>query len=71
MKIFYDKDTDAAYIQLETTAPDGVIEIDGGVNLDTSADNRIVGIEILHASDRISLSSLFVYEIDAPLAFAA
>jgi uncharacterized protein YuzE len=71
MKIFYDKDADAAYIQLEATAPDGVIEIDEGVHLDTNADNRIIGIEILNASHKISLASLFVYEVDATLASAA
>ncbi len=71
MKIFYDKDADAAYIQLEATALDGVIEIAEGVNLDTSDDDRIIGIEILNASHKISLASLFVYEVDAALASAA
>jgi uncharacterized protein YuzE len=71
MKILYDKQAETAYIQLETTTPDGVIEIDDGVHLDTTADNRIVGIEILSASKRISLPSLFVYEIESPFASAA
>lgn len=71
MKIYYDKDADAAYIQIEDAVPDGVIEIDEGVNLDTTSTNRIVGIEILRASERISLSSLFAYEIDSSMLNAA
>ncbi len=71
MKIFYDSQVDAAYIQIEAITPDGVIEIDDGVHLDTTADNRIIGIEILRASKRISLPSLFVYEVESPFASAA
>jgi uncharacterized protein YuzE len=64
VKVHYDKDVDAAYLQLSDRQPDGVIEMAEGVNLDVTADDEIVGIEILNASHRLPLKSLFVYELD-------
>ena len=59
MKIFYDKEVDAAYIKLSDVKPTGVIEVEGGINIDTTNKNEIVGIEILDASQKFSLESLF------------
>ena len=67
MKIYYDKDIDAAYIQLSKKKPDGVTEISDFVNLDSTKDGEIVGIELLDASRKISIDSLFNYEIDVSL----
>jgi uncharacterized protein YuzE len=64
VKIYYDREVDAAYLQLSDRQPDGVIEVAEGVNLDVTSDDAIVGIEILNASRRIPLKSLFVYELD-------
>jgi uncharacterized protein YuzE len=64
VKVHYDRAVDAAYLQLSDRQPDGVIEMAEGVNLDITADDEIVGIEILNASRRLPLKSLFVYEID-------
>jgi len=64
MKISYDKETDSAYIELSKTKATGVIEISEGVNLDTTAANEIVGIEILNASKRIPIESLFTFEVE-------
>ncbi len=50
MRISYDKNADAVYIKLSELQPDGVVEIPEGVNLDTTSDNKLVGIEILDAS---------------------
>jgi len=46
MEIYYEKEVDALYIKLSNKKPDGVIEIDEVVNLDTTEDGKIVGIEI-------------------------
>ena len=54
MKIYYDDEVDALYINLSDVKAEGVIEITEGVNLDTTSDNRIVGIEILSASKKAS-----------------
>jgi len=67
MKIYYDKKTDSVYLKLSSRKPDGVIEIEEGVNLDTTKDRRIVGIEILDASKKISLKSLLQLDLDDQL----
>ena len=40
MKIYYDEETDAAYINLSEEKPSGVIEISEGVNLDMTEDGK-------------------------------
>ncbi len=67
MKIYYDKETDSAYIELSTNKPDGVVEILEGVNLDTTKDGKIIGIELLNASAKVSLQSLFNFQLDEQL----
>ncbi len=67
VKVYYDSVADAVHLELSKEKPDGVVEISEGVNLDTTKDNRVVGIEILNASRRIPLSSLLSYEFDPGL----
>lgn len=62
MKIYYDKKVDAAYIRLSDKSPLGVIEISEGINIDTTENGEIVGLEILDASKKIPLKSLFTCE---------
>jgi uncharacterized protein YuzE len=64
MKVLYDNVVDAMYIELGNQKPDGVIEIDEGVNLDTTSQNKIVGIEILNASKRMNIKTILSYEIE-------
>ena len=64
MKVSYDKKADAFYIQLNDTVPDGVVEIRDEINLDVSENGQIHGIEILNASQKIDLHTLFTYTID-------
>jgi len=64
MKVHYDKEVDAVYIKLGNQKPDGVIEISEGVNLDTTAENKIVGIEILDASKKMNIKTILTYELD-------
>jgi len=63
MKVKYDKETDAAYIKLSSKRPDGAIEIDEGVIIHTTAKNEIVSIEIIDASKKIPLKSLYKLEV--------
>ena len=46
-RVYYDNKVDALYIKLGNKVPEGVIEISEGVNLDTTSEGKIVGIEIL------------------------
>ena len=63
MKINYDKEADAAYIRLSNKKPDGAIEISEGVILHTTSKNEIVGIEMLDASKKFPIKSLYKLEL--------
>jgi uncharacterized protein YuzE len=63
MRVQYDTKHDIAYILFSPKKPDGAIEIDEGVVLDTTADDEIVGIEIFDATKRLPVKSLFRLEI--------
>jgi uncharacterized protein YuzE len=71
MKISYDKDVDAAYIKMSDQKPSGVIEISEGLHVDITERGEIVGIEILEASTKVPLESLFTCEFDKELIAAA
>jgi uncharacterized protein YuzE len=62
MKVSYDKEVDAAYIKLSGKKPQGVIEVQEGLNIDITDSGEIVGVEILNASKKIPLKSLHTYE---------
>ena len=67
MKISYDKEVDAAYLKLSDGQPSGVIEISEGVNLDVTEDGKIIGIEILDATKKFPLETLFSCEYEPHL----
>ncbi len=71
MKVTYDKEADALYLKLSSQKPDGVIEVKEGINLDISKDDKIIGIEILNASKKLSLKSFTTYNISPELLKAA
>jgi uncharacterized protein YuzE len=64
MKVYYDDEVDALYLKLGDETPEGVIEISEGVNLDTTSDDKIVGIEILEASKKIDLKTILSYTLE-------
>ena len=64
MRVYYDKEVDALYIKLGSQKPEGVVEISEGVNLDTTSENKIVGIEILHASKKMNIKTILSYELE-------
>lgn len=68
MKINYDSEADALYIQISGEKPEGVIEVKEGLNIDISKDGKIIGLELLEASKKTTLNSFFSYEI-SPDAF--
>ncbi|MCX5868556.1 MAG: DUF2283 domain-containing protein [Proteobacteria bacterium] len=59
MKVSYDKKYDIAYIRFSELKPDGAVEIEEGLAVDTTSEGKIVGIEIFDASKRIQLDELF------------
>jgi uncharacterized protein YuzE len=64
MKVHYDEEVDALYIKLGDQEPDGVIEITEGVNIDTTADGKLTGIEILKASEKININTILSYTLE-------
>ena len=64
MRIEYDKEADALYIQLREVSVDDNIDIEEGVTIDLDEDKHIVGIEILDASKKLSLKDLINITIE-------
>ena len=64
MKVHYDEEVDALYIKLGDQKPDGVIEIAEGVNIDTTIDGKLTGIEILTASKKININTILSYTLE-------
>jgi uncharacterized protein YuzE len=64
MKIQYDEEVDALYLLLGDQDPDGVIEITEGVNIDTTTDGKITGIEILNASNKMNIDTILSYTLE-------
>ncbi len=64
MKIEYDKEADALYIQFREANVDDNIDIEEGVTVDLDGKKHIVGIEILDASKKLSLKDLINITIE-------
>ncbi len=63
MKVSYDSEMDVAYIQFSTKKPDGGVELADGVILHTTANDEVVGLEIIRASKKLPVKNLFNYEL--------
>ncbi len=64
MIVHYDNEVDALYIKLGNQKPDGVVEISEGVHLDTTSEDKIVGIEILNASKKMNIKTILSYQLE-------
>ncbi|MEE2716309.1 MAG: DUF2283 domain-containing protein [SAR324 cluster bacterium] len=71
MKIYYDREVDALYLQLAEATPEGVDEIEEGIHADLTPEGHLVGIEILKASKRLDLKTLLSYSLEGDVAVAA
>jgi uncharacterized protein YuzE len=59
MKIEYDRGVDALYIRLQEKYVAKTIELEEGLNLDFDENGKLIGLEVLDATDRYSLSDIF------------
>ncbi len=59
MKIEYDKEVDALYIRIQEKKVARTREIEEGINLDMDAEGRIIGLEIIGATERYSMEDIF------------
>jgi uncharacterized protein YuzE len=64
LKIEYDKEADALYIQLREAPVDDNIDVLEGVTIDLDENHNIIGIEILDASKRMSLKDMVNISIE-------
>jgi uncharacterized protein YuzE len=59
MKIEYDNEIDALYIRLQEKYVERTVEIEEGLNIDLDESGKMVGLEVLDAVERYSLSDVF------------
>jgi uncharacterized protein YuzE len=58
VRISYDPDVDALYIQLREGTPVDSVDIAGGVTADLDEQGRIIGFEVLDASEQLGNDGL-------------
>jgi uncharacterized protein YuzE len=59
MKIEYDKEVDALYLRLQEKYIARTVQIEEGLNLDLDEEGKLVGLEVLDATQRYSLADIF------------
>jgi uncharacterized protein YuzE len=59
MKIEYDKEVDALYIRIQEKKVARTKEIEEGINIDLDAEGKIIGLEIIGATERYSKEDIF------------
>lgn len=59
MKIEYDKEVDALYIRLQEKKVAKTREFDDGLNIDFDEGGKLIGFEILDATQRYSKAEIF------------
>jgi len=64
MNVYYDNDVDTLYLKLGNETPEGVIEISEGVNIDTTSEGKLFGIEILKASTKLDIQTMLSYTLE-------
>jgi len=58
MRIEYDREADALYIQLREEYVDDNIDVEEGITIDLDEKRHVVGIEVLDASKKLSLRDM-------------
>lgn len=64
MKLTIDREADALYLNLDESPAAESEEISPGVILDYSAEGKVVGIEMLHLSTRVSPEKLNLMQLE-------
>ena len=64
MKVSYDSNVDAAYITLSDKKAYGAIEIEEGIVVHLTKENKLVSIEILDASQKFDVHELLKFEVE-------
>lgn len=64
MRITYDSEADAFYIELRIADPEDSMDLEEGVTADLDADGHVIGLEILDARDRLGIEALSTVAIE-------
>jgi uncharacterized protein YuzE len=64
MKLTVDREADALYLDLDDAPSAGSEEISPGIILDYNADGKVVGIEMLYLSKRVSPEKIARMQIE-------
>jgi len=64
MRLKVDKENDALYFRLDESAIIESEEVQPGVVLDFNAEGKVVGLEILNLSTRVSAEQLKVFQYE-------
>lgn len=59
MRIEYDREVDALYIRLQEKYVARTMELEEGLNLDLDENGKLIGLEVLDATERYSLADIF------------
>ncbi|MBW2040340.1 MAG: DUF2283 domain-containing protein [Deltaproteobacteria bacterium] len=59
MRIEYDREVDVLYIRLQEKYVARTVEIEEGLNLDLDENGKLIGLEVLDATERYSLADIF------------
>ena len=59
MKIEYDKEVDAVYIRIQEKKVASTREIEEGINIDFDDQGKVIGLEIIGATEKYSLEDIF------------
>ena len=59
MKIEYDNQVNAIYIRLQEKYVARTVEIEDGLNIDLDENGKLIGLEVLDATERYALTDLF------------
>ena len=59
MRIEYDREVDALYVRLQEKYVARTIEIEEGLNLDLDENGKLIGLEVLDATEKYSLADIF------------
>ena len=64
MRLKIDKENDALYLRLDEAEIFDSEEVQPGVILDFNSENRVVGVEILNLSSRVSKEMLNLVQLE-------
>lgn len=64
MKIEYDKEVDGLYIRIQEKHVARTREIEEGVNIDLDDEGKVIGLEIIGATERYSLEDIFNFSTE-------